>query len=187
LGRPVSSAGRGIISVVRFRAMLLAALVAVVLPTSALAVVNAGRIQVNRGAASIRLGMTRTQVVALLGAPVFQNANGFMQYSRHPRIFDLYLSSARRVRQLGVSGPNFCTASGICMFEAYGVRKLRNQWGSRLKLLRLETGEQVYVVRGLVNGRRSFTSFSPTTLRPRGKIIMVFIGRCPPRPAVCGI
>jgi hypothetical protein len=87
---------------------------------------------------------------------------------------------------LGVSGPNFCTASGICMFEANGVRRLKNQWGSRLKLLRLETGEQVYVLRGLVDGRRVFSSFSATTIRPRGRTIMVFIGRCPPLPAVCG-
>ncbi len=177
---------RGIISVVRFRASLVAALFALALPTSAGAVVNAGTIQVNRGAAGIRLGMTRATVVSKLGVPIFQNGNGYMQYSEN-NIFDLYLNRARRVRMLGVSGPNFCTASGICMFEAYGVRKLKNQWGSRLKLLRQETGEQLYVVRGLVNGRRSFTSFSPTTIRPRGKIIMVFIGRCPPRPAVCGL
>ena len=175
-----------IILLVRLRISLLAVLCAVSFPAAAEAVVNAGRIQVNRGAASIRLGMARAQVVALLGAPVFQNANGFMQYSRN-NIFDVYLNRARRVRQLGVSGPNFCTASGICMFEAYGVRKLKNQWGSALKLVRLETGEQVYVVRSVVNGRRVFTEFSTTTLRPRGKIIMVFIGRCPPRPAVCGL
>jgi hypothetical protein len=73
------------------------------------------------------------------------------------------------------------------MFAADGVRRLKNQWGTRLKLLRLETGEQVYVLRGLVDGRRVFTSFSPTTIRPREKIIMVFIGRCPPLPAVCGL
>lgn len=147
---------------------------------------DAGTIQVNRGAAGIRLGMTRAGVVSRLGAPVFQNGNGYMQYS-NTNIFDLYLNRARRVRQLGISGSDFCTASGICMFEAFGVRKLKNQWGSRLKLLRLETGEQVYVLRAVVSGRRVFTSFSSTTTRPRGKIIMVFIGRCPPRPAVCGL
>jgi len=172
---------------VRLRISLLAVLCAVSFPAAAEAVVNGGTIQVNRGAAGIRLGMTRATVVSRLGPPVFQNANGFMQYSRNPNLFDLYLNSARRVRQLGISGANFCTASGICMFEAYGVRKLRNQWGSRLKLVRLETGEQVYLVRGVVNGRRVFTEFSTTTVRPRGKIIMVFIGRCPPRPAACGL
>jgi len=175
-----------IIMLMRLRISLLAVLCAVSLPAAAEAVVNAGRIQVNRGAAGIRLGMTRAQVVTLLGAPVYQNANGYMQYSRN-NLFDVYLNGARRVDMLGISGPNFCTASGICMFEAYGVRKLKNQWGSQLKLVKLETGEQVYVLRGLVNGHRSFTSFSATTIRPRGKIIMVFIGRCPPRPAVCGI
>lgn len=177
---------RGIISVVRFRASLVAALFALALPTSAGAVVNAGTIQVNRGAAGIRLGMTRATVVSKIGVPIFQNGNGYMQYSEN-NIFDLYLNRARRVRMLGVSGPNFCTASGICMFAAGGVRKLKNQWGTRLKLVRLETGEQVYLLRGVVNGRRVFTSFSATTIRPRGKIIMVFIGRCPPLPAVCGL
>ncbi|CAN5161790.1 hypothetical protein BH18ACT14_BH18ACT14_07110 [soil metagenome] len=170
----------------RFRASLLAALFALSVPTSAEAVVNAGTIQVNRGAAGIRLGMTRATVVSKLGPPIFQNGNGYMQYSEN-NVFDLYLNRARRVRMLGVSGPNFCTASGICMFEADGVRKLKNQWGSRLKLRRLETGEQVYLLRGLVDGRRVFTSFSPTTIRSRGRIIMVFIGRCPPLPAVCGL
>jgi hypothetical protein len=169
---------------VRFRASLLAALLAMVLPTSAGAVVDAGTIQVNRGAGGIRLGMTRAAVVSRLGAPVFQNGNGYMQYSVN-NIFDLYLNRARRVRMLGISGPNFCTASGICMFKAFGVRKLKHQWGSRLKLVRLETGEQVYLLRGIVNGHRSATTFSPTTVRPRGKIIMVFIERCLPRPAVC--
>jgi hypothetical protein len=171
---------------VRLRASLLAALIALILPTSAGAVVDAGTIQINRGAAGIRLGMTRATVVSKLGTPIFQNGNGYMQYSE-TNIFDLYLNRARRVRMLGVSGPNFCTASGICMFDLFGVRKLKNQWGSRLKLLRLETGEQVYLLRGVVDGRRVFTSFSATTIRPRGKIIMVFIGRCPPLPAVCGL
>ena len=177
---------RGIISGVRVRASLVAALFALALPTSAGAIVNAGMIQVNRGAAGIRLAMTRATVVSKLGPPIFQNGNGYMQYSEN-NIFDLYLNRARRVRMLGVSGPNFCTRSGICMFDLFGVRKLKNQWGSRLKLLRVETGEQVYVLRGVVGGRRVFTSFSATTVRPRGKIIMVFIGRCPPLPAVCGL
>ena len=177
---------RGIISGVRVRASLVAALFARALPTSAGAIVNAGMIQVNRGAAGIRLAMTRATVVSKLGPPIFQNGNGYMQYSEN-NIFDLYLNRARRVRMLGVSGPNFCTRSGICMFDLFGVRKLKNQWGSRLKLLRLETGEQVYLLRGVVGGRRVFTSFSATTVRPRGKIIMVFIGRCPPLPAVCGL
>lgn len=171
---------------VRLRISLLAVLCVLSLPAAAGAVVNAGTIQVNRGAAGIRLGMARAEVVSKLGAPVYQNANGYMQYSEN-NLFDVYLNGARRVPMLGISGPRFCTASGMCMFDAYGVRKLKNQWGSQLKLVKLETGEQVYVLRGLVNGHRSFTSFSATTIRPRGKIIMVFIGRCPPRPAVCGI
>ena len=173
-------------TLVRRFILLLVVVCAVLFPTSAAAAVDAGTIQVNRGAAGIRLGMTRATVVSKLGAPIFQNANGYMQYSEN-NIFDLYLSTVRRVRMLGVSGSDFCTASGICMFAPFGVRKLKNQWGSRLKLVRLETGERVYLLRGVVNGRRVFTTFSPTTIRPRGRIIMVFIGRCLPRPAVCGI
>ena len=72
------------------------------------------------------------------------------------------------------------------MLTRNGVRKLRDQFGNRLKEVETESGETVLVVRGRFRDRRVFTAFTPTTLRGRGKIIMVFIGRCPPRPAVCG-
>ena len=73
------------------------------------------------------------------------------------------------------------------MFTRFGLRRLRHQFGDRLKELTIaDTGEPVNVVRGHYHGHRVFTSFSTTSQLGRGKIIMVFIGRCPPRPIVCG-
>jgi hypothetical protein len=153
--------------------------------STASAVVDAGKITVNRGAVGIKLGMKRHAVVDKLGQPLFENQNGFMQYSED-NIFDVYLNGRNRVRLIGISGPDFCLRSGICMFTKFGVKKLRAQFGNRLKVVELDSGEKELIVRGRFNDRRVFTSFTPTTLKPRGRIIQIFIGRCPPRPIVCG-
>ncbi len=166
-------------------ALLGSLLAACVAASAAPAAVDGGTVQVNRGAAGITFGMRRSAVVDELGPPLYENQNGYMQYSEN-NIFDVYLNGRNRVRQLGISGENFCLASGLCMFERNGVRKLRARFGERLKEVELESGETVLVVRGRYNERRVFTSFSPTTLRGRGQIIQIFIGRCPPKPAVCG-
>ena len=164
-------------------ACLLAALAAA---SAAPAAVDNGTIRVNRGAVGITLGMKRHAVVDELGPPLFENSNGFMEYSED-NLFDLYLNARNRVRMLGISGPDFCLASGTCMWERFGVRKLRAQFGDRLKKVEVgETGETTLVVRGRYNDRRVFTSFDPTTMRPRGRIIQIFIARCPPKPIVCG-
>lgn len=167
---------------------LAAALVAAAGAATASAAVTSGMIRPNHGAAGIRLGMKKADVVDKLGPPVFQNANGFMQYGPEPPppLFDVYLGGRNRVRELGISGRHFCVRNGPCMFRRHGLRQLRHRFGDRLKKVELETGETVYVVRGRFHGRRSFTSFSTTSSRPRAKIIMVFIAWCPPRPAVCG-
>lgn len=69
----------------------------------------------NVGAAGIKLGMTRAQVIAKLGKPLFKNANGFMQYGNDKKgvLFDVYLDTSthpQRVRLLGISGNRFCLA-----------------------------------------------------------------------------
>jgi hypothetical protein len=166
-------------------ALLAVTLAALAAGAVAFAAVDAGTVAVNRGAVGIKLGMRRAAVVDALGPPIYQNANGYMQYSED-NLFDVYLNGRKRVRMIGISGEDFCLRSGLCMFTRNGVKKLRAQFGGRLKEVELESGETVLVVRGRFKGHRVFTAFTPTTLRPRGRIIQIFIGRCPPRPAVCG-
>jgi hypothetical protein len=171
------------IAAVAFAITVLAAMSA----SAASAVVTSGTIWVNRGAAGVHLGMTRAGVVSTLGQPVFENSNGFMQYGPDPPppLFDVYLGSTNRVRMLGISGRHFCLASGTCMFTRWGLRKLRLQFGDRLKTLQLEDGETIYVVRSRFHDRRAFTAFSTTSTLGRAKIIQTFIGWCPPKPIVC--
>src|SRR3990172_9222810 len=132
------------------RFVLGALILAVALPPAASAVVTEGTIKPNRSANGIRLGMSRAQVLARLGPPVYQNQNGFMQYApdNQPVIFDVYLdvsTNPDRVRLLGISGAGFCLAGGgPCLFEQGGVGKLKARYGSALKLVTLEDGEQVY-------------------------------------------
>jgi hypothetical protein len=162
---------------------LLAALVAA---SAAPAAVTGGKVAVNKGAVGIELGMRRARVIDKLGRPLEQNRNGWMAFAEEPDLFDVYLNRRNRVRLIGISGNDFCLWSGICMFTRHGVKKLRAQFGNRLKEVEQESGEKELVVRGWFEDRRVFTAFTPTTLRPRGRIIMIFIGRCPPKPATCG-
>jgi hypothetical protein len=162
--------------------ILLVSLLTALLPMAA-ATVDRGTIAVNRGAVGISLGMTRAAVIARLGKPIYKNANGYLQYSTK-NIFDVYLdTSANRVRLVSVSGPRFCTPSGVCMMANGGIAKLRAQYGKRLKLVTAGDGEKLWVVQGRLGGRRVFTSFSPA---PQGKIIQLFVGYCPPLPTPCG-
>lgn len=118
-----------------------------------------------------------------LGKPLYQNANGYMEYSKK-NLFDVYLNIAtKRVRLIGISGPKFCTAWELCMFAKGGVAKLKAHYGAAVSLVTTETGEKLYIVVGKLGGRRVFTSFG---LAAQGKIIQIFIGYCPPLPATCG-
>jgi hypothetical protein len=153
------------------------------LVTAAGAAVERGTITANRGAAGITLGMTRTSVVAKLGAPVYENLNGYMQYS-NANLFDVYLdSTTKRVRLIGVSGRQFCLRGPICLLAKGGIPRLKARYGKALRLVTTETGEHDYVLLGRFGGRRVFTSFMPA---PEGRILQVFIGYCPAPPAVCG-
>jgi hypothetical protein len=168
-------------------ALLGSFVLALVAATAAPAAVDGGKIRVNRGAVGITLGMRRSAVIDKLGQPLEQNQNGWMAFAEVPNLFDVYLNANNRVRLLGISGEDFCLRNGgPCLHDRWGVRKLRLRFGERLKEVELESGEKTLVVRGRYGDRRVFTAFDPTSLRGRGQISMVWIGRCPPKPITCG-
>ena len=162
--------------------VLAAVAVAAALPAAGIAVVTQGTITPNRGAKGIRLGMTRAQLLAKLGQPVYRNANGFMQYGPNdqPILFDVYLDVATtpdRVRLIGISGEGFCLAAGgPCLREKGAVGKLKARYGAALKIVQLEDGERVYRLTGTSGGCDVFTDFTPARFRPSSRILMVFIG-----------
>ena len=91
----------------------------------------------------MKLGMTKAQVVALLGKPLFENAHGYMQYSKS-NLFDVYLNPAtKRVRLIGISGPNFCTVNGVCMMKKGGLAKIKAQYGAALRKAVAEDGDRL--------------------------------------------
>lgn len=147
-------------------------------PAGAGAVVEKGMIRVNRGGAGVTLGMTRAQVIAKLGKPVYKNQNGYLQYAK-TNLFDVYLdtgSTPNRVRLIGISGPRYCFPSGFCMMDGGAVGRLKALYGSALKIVTLEDGERVYRITDTYRGCAVFTDFTPFRFRPRSKVIQIFVG-----------
>ena len=110
--------------------------------------VRRGRITPGVGAGPIRLGMTRTQVIARLGRPIFQTVHGYMQYAPEPllNIFDAYTGGNRpsaTVDQIVVSFGSW-TMDGIPVFRLGSMRRLAEHYGDRLEPVTLENGERVY-------------------------------------------
>jgi hypothetical protein len=146
-------------------AALLAAVAALALAPSAGATthVKSGEIVVGQGAAGVNLGMTRAQVRSLLGRPFYSNANGFMQYAPDSatNIFDVYLGSTSRVRQLVIAGGRFKIGE-ISVFARGSLRKLKAVYGKRLKAVRGETGDPMYRIRSRYRGWTVWTDFLVT-------------------------
>jgi hypothetical protein len=158
-------------------AVLVAALALAVAPVASGAI-DRGTILTNRGAAGVLLNMTRAQVVARLGPPISENANGFMEYGKQGAnvIFDVYRKGqAGRVRMIGISGRRFCTRRSVCLFRQGATRKLRNQFGAGVRRFVDETGQPTYRVRGRYLGRPVFTDFFVDRFGPNEKIIQVFV------------
>jgi hypothetical protein len=162
------------------RSAAAALLAFLVVTLAADAAVSKGTITPSRGAAGVTLGMTRAQVVARLGQPIFQNQHGYMQYAPDSGpLFDVYLDASatpRRVRLIGISGRRFCFPGGPCLHAAGGVGNLRTKYGTRLKLAKLETGERVYRLSGAYRGCKTFTDVTPGRFRRSARLIQVFIG-----------
>lgn len=123
----------------------------------------------------VLLGTTKTEIVASLGPPVEQNANGYLAYSKQ-NLFDIYLDTrTNRVDVISVSGPRFCLPFGICMLQRGGLKALRQKYGSALKRERAEDGEIFYVFRNTVGGKKRATSFSLSGEKPGSRIVQIFV------------
>ena len=142
--------------------------------------VYGGVITVGRGAAGIRLGMTRSQVIARLGRPFLENPRGYMQYAYNPPgkvkpgvehgLFDLYLSG-KRVRML-VIGPHsgWRLPDGNRIFARGGVARLMRRYGRRLRPTRIEDGESLYRITDRYLGRTVWTEFYVERFGPNGSV-----------------
>ena len=145
-------------------------------------ILTGGAVTPNVGAAGIKLGMTRAQVIAKLGTPVTQNLNGYMQYGPKnlSTLFDVYLDTSVhpwRMRMFGISGRNYCLAGGgPCLRRVGGVGKLRARYDGALKTVKLEDGEKVMWLKGKLNGCKVFTDFGPANAPAAAQIVMVFVG-----------
>jgi hypothetical protein len=166
----------------RFAAAAVVSLVLACAAAAGTTLVTGGPVTPNVSAAGITLGMTRAQVVAKLGKPVYQNLNGYMQYGDESKniLFDVYLDTSVhpwRVRLLGISGRNFClVGGGPCLRRAGGTGKLRARYDGALKTVTLEDGEKVVWLKGRLNGCRVFTDFGSAGLPASAPIVMVLVG-----------
>ena len=75
------------------KALLVAALAAVPAAPAGATVIDHGTITVNQGVNGATIGMTRSQVIDVLGKPEYKNANGLLEYSdpEQGEILDLFL------------------------------------------------------------------------------------------------
>jgi hypothetical protein len=160
------------------RAALVVAVVALVAALPAAATVERGVFTPNTGARGIKLGMTRAEVIAKLGQPLYENANGYMEYSRN-HLFDIYLDISvrpKRVDLIGIAGPAFCLAgTNLCLDEPGGVGFIKTRYGEALEREHYESGD-VYALYGSYRGCPTLTEFLPHRFRSSSPIGMVFIG-----------
>jgi hypothetical protein len=157
--------------------VLLGVACALALPAGTGATVDKATIIVNQGAAGITLGMTRAEVVAVLGKPLYENNYGYMEYSKKS-LFDVYRSGSRtgKVDMIGISGPGFCLRNGICMLRRGNVGELKKKFGKQLSFQKLEDGTLLYRIYGTFRGRRAYTEFDVDSRADSARIGMIWVG-----------
>ncbi len=137
--------------------------------------VYGGVIVVGRGAAGVRLGMTRAQVIARLGRPLRELKNQVMSYENLPPrtphgLFDLYLED-NRVRMLVISPRiGWQLTDGNHIFASGAIARLMHRYGHRLKPTRIEDGERVYRITGRYLGRTVWTEFYVARFGPKASV-----------------
>jgi len=162
-------------------AAIVAAALAAVPATASARGCTGGTLYVGKGFDNLRLGDTRDKVVAELGAPYFENHNGFMQYAPGDAVpeCDIYRASGSKhstVRMFAFSGRRFVVSGGIHIFDNGGLRKLKARYPRMKVVTDPEDGERFYEIRSHYHGRKVFTSITPSKLSLSGRALQVFIG-----------
>jgi hypothetical protein len=130
--------------------------------------INGATIAVGRGANGARLDMTRRQVVAQLGPPVWHSGGGVLSYLRPAHgIFDVYrYPDTRRVRMFVFSAgppsqrPAWRLRDGNRIFTTGGIDRLYRHYGRRVhRWINPETGDRNYVICGRYHHRPVRTEF----------------------------
>lgn len=160
------------------KAILIAG-VALVAAATALAGIDRGRVVFGQGAAGVTVGMPKAQVVAKLGAPNPEiSGGGFLSYGKGNATFDVYLDRAGgKVVTLGITGPRFCTAGGICIGDR--MSEVFATYGDRVKR-HVAPDEQSYKLIGNFAGKPTYTVFmiKNGVFSARTRIVQIFIGAC---------
>jgi hypothetical protein len=142
--------------------------------------VTSGVITVGQGAGPLTLGMTRAQVIANLGKPIYENGNGYMQYANIPVIFDVYRNGgakSSRVRMLSVSdsGPAFKLSDGNRIFTRGGLKRLSGRYGKRLKFHETADSGPFYEIVTRLHGRKVLTDFDVDRHSLNATVLQIFI------------
>ena len=152
---------------------------------AARAPIESGRVVPGSGIHGVTLGMTRTQIVARLGKPLYENASGYMQYAKQS-LFDVYVRQGRprHADLISAAGPGFCLSGGICSIQKGGLTRLVARYGPRLKVeIYPEDADMPdYVLRGRFGHRPVNTAISHSGKR----ILQFFIAFADPGEPVFG-
>jgi hypothetical protein len=162
------------------KAPLLAALAALPAAPAQATLIDHGTITVNQGVNRATVGMTRAQVVDVLGRPEYTNANGLLEYSdpTEGQIFDIFLGRrSHRVNGIQIAYPGgFKLQDGNRIFKRGAVRRLFHTYGARVHPNPISQGTRSYSVNGRFHGRKVSTTFSVTKYRRSARALEVFVG-----------